>query len=192
MDGQLGRLFEHLKRSGLYDESLIIVTSDHGQAMKEPRKFPYYGHGNFLYQELVEVPLVVKFPRSARVKVEEGYQSLVGIKQLVEGVVEGKSYDLITGEVAFSEVFGFDLASAIRGDVLPKGSESAIAEIFRPRKAVYKGGHRLVVDGKSGEIEEFSKGGKGLRQEENKKELRDMVSELELFRGNEKFLMPEV
>ena len=47
----------HLKAKNVYDQSLIIVLSDHGQAFRERN---YYGHGIFLYDEIVEVPLIGK------------------------------------------------------------------------------------------------------------------------------------
>ncbi|MGC8848665.1 MAG: sulfatase [Conexivisphaera sp.] len=194
MDGQLGRLLDHLRRSGLYDESLIIVTSDHGQAMKEPRKYPFYGHGDFLYPELVEVPLIVKFPGNSRVDVGEGYQSLIKIPDLINGVIEGYREDLLTEELAFSEAFGnmLNLSKWFEDGTLPRHLEPKAHEILHPRKAVYKGGYRLVVDGLNGEVEEFSREGRDLSPSENGEVLRDMLSELELFRGTEKFAVPKL
>jgi arylsulfatase A-like enzyme len=59
-DQQLGRLLEHLKQQGLYDQALIVFYSDHGE------EFGGHGrtrHGNSLYQELLRVPLLVKPPQ---------------------------------------------------------------------------------------------------------------------------------
>jgi len=58
VDRELGRLFQKLRELGLYDESLIIVTSDHGEEFLE--------HGLFLhhqnYEEVARVPLLMKLP----------------------------------------------------------------------------------------------------------------------------------
>ncbi len=62
IDGEVGRLLKSLKDRGLYDESLIIVLSDHGESLYE-RKF--WGHGNKVYEETARVPLIVKFPAAA-------------------------------------------------------------------------------------------------------------------------------
>jgi arylsulfatase A-like enzyme len=59
IDRELGRLFRSLRRLGLYDASLIIVTGDHGEAFGEHGTWT---HGNSLYQELTHVPLLVKWP----------------------------------------------------------------------------------------------------------------------------------
>jgi arylsulfatase A-like enzyme len=59
MDNEIGRLFEEMKRQGLYDSTMIIVTSDHGETFGEHRLLE---HGRALYEELVRVPLIVKYP----------------------------------------------------------------------------------------------------------------------------------
>ena len=60
MDAQVGRMVRVLKERGLYDNTLIIYTADHGEYMG-------FHHmllkGNFLYDPVVKVPLVIKFPR---------------------------------------------------------------------------------------------------------------------------------
>ena len=61
LDEQLGELFKGLKNDGLYDDSLIIFTSDHGEEF-----FDHDGwwHGQTLYDELIFVPLIVKLPKN--------------------------------------------------------------------------------------------------------------------------------
>jgi len=60
LDQQLGVLFEHLKETGLYEESLIVLTADHGEEFRE--------HGRFihtqLYDEILRIPLLIKLPRA--------------------------------------------------------------------------------------------------------------------------------
>lgn len=58
-DRQVGRLMEALKKDGLYDGALVIVTADHGEAFLE---HGHWQHSRTLYDELTHVPLVVKFP----------------------------------------------------------------------------------------------------------------------------------
>lgn len=59
LDSELGRLFDHLRRRGLYDSSLIIVTSDHGEYFGEHQ---LVFHGRELYEGGVKIPLLVKYP----------------------------------------------------------------------------------------------------------------------------------
>jgi arylsulfatase A-like enzyme len=62
-DEHVGRLLRGLKDSGRYDETLIIVTADHGEELYDHGG---YAHGHALWQEIIRVPMVVKFPRGGR------------------------------------------------------------------------------------------------------------------------------
>ncbi len=59
MDRQLGALMAELDRRGLATNTLVIVTSDHGEEFREHGRV---GHGHSLYRELLNVPLVLRFP----------------------------------------------------------------------------------------------------------------------------------
>ena len=54
-----GRLFDYLRRRGLYDDALIVLLSDHGEGLGDHGE---QEHGVFLYDEAIHVPLVVKLP----------------------------------------------------------------------------------------------------------------------------------
>ncbi|MFQ5790430.1 MAG: sulfatase [Acidobacteriota bacterium] len=59
MDHALGRFFERLQELSVYDSSLILVMSDHGEGFLE---HGLMNHGNSVYEELIRVPLIVRFP----------------------------------------------------------------------------------------------------------------------------------
>lgn len=58
-DHHLGRLFQTIKDLDAWDNTLVIVVADHGEAFGEHH---YMGHAFSLFQEVVHVPLVVHFP----------------------------------------------------------------------------------------------------------------------------------
>jgi arylsulfatase A-like enzyme len=58
-DEQFERLLDTLKQLGLYDEGLIIFSSDHGEGMGEHDY--YFAHGENLYNQLTHVPLIIKY-----------------------------------------------------------------------------------------------------------------------------------
>ena len=60
-DEHFKRLTDALKKLGLYDEALIIFSSDHGEGMGEHDYF--FAHGENLYSCLTHVPLIVKYGR---------------------------------------------------------------------------------------------------------------------------------
>lgn len=59
VDDQLGRLFEHLRSTGLSDSAVVVVTADHGEEFLERG---WIGHGGHLYQEMLHVPLIISGP----------------------------------------------------------------------------------------------------------------------------------
>lgn len=58
-DDQIGHFFEELKRRGLDRNTLVVITSDHGDMLGEHGLF---GHRNALYLPLIHVPLIFWFP----------------------------------------------------------------------------------------------------------------------------------
>jgi len=58
-DDQIGRLLDELRRRGLDRNTLIIITSDHGEALGQ---HGHVGHQSDLYFEALHVPLLVRFP----------------------------------------------------------------------------------------------------------------------------------
>jgi arylsulfatase A-like enzyme len=61
IDSQIGVLLDELKKTGLYDNTLIVLTGDHGDAFGE---HGFFTHSRAPYEELIRVPLIVKFPKS--------------------------------------------------------------------------------------------------------------------------------
>lgn len=59
LDDDLKSLFSGLRARGLYDDAMIVVTSDHGEEFREHGKFIH----SQIYEESVAVPLLVKFPK---------------------------------------------------------------------------------------------------------------------------------
>ncbi|MFI5180459.1 MAG: sulfatase-like hydrolase/transferase [Thermoanaerobaculia bacterium] len=62
-DAILGDFFGFLKKNGLYDRSLILVLSDHGEGLGDHGEGE---HGIFLYREDLQIPLLVKLPGGDR------------------------------------------------------------------------------------------------------------------------------
>jgi arylsulfatase A-like enzyme len=60
MDAHLGGLFRELKRMGLWDHTLIVITADHGEGLGDHGEST---HTLFVYATTIDVPLIIKFPR---------------------------------------------------------------------------------------------------------------------------------
>jgi arylsulfatase A-like enzyme/Tfp pilus assembly protein PilF len=132
-DKIVGDLIDELKSLGVYDRAIIILLSDHGEALGDHGDS---GHGILLYREVLQVPLFLKLPgqRLAGTKVTQNAQMvdiyptiarLVGFSPPAE--VSGRSLlDLVHNEdperVVYAETFyprlhlGWsDLASLVQG-----------------------------------------------------------------------------
>jgi len=101
-DEYIGKLLDELKKQGLYENSIIIVTADHGEEFLERG---WLGHTITLHEELLHVPLIMKLPGySARI-----IDSPVGLIDIVPTIyqymglkmpdgLEGKALDLNRGD----------------------------------------------------------------------------------------------
>ena len=68
VDHCIGQVFAQLKTLGLYENTLIIVTSDHGEGLGEHGESK---HGYYVYHSTTRIPLVIRWPgksKPARVK----------------------------------------------------------------------------------------------------------------------------
>ena len=113
-DQHVGQLLAEVRKQGLYDDSIIIVTSDHGEEFMERG---WVGHTITLNQELIRVPLIMKFPGYEAKVVDSG----VGLIDIVPTIydylglgtdnrLEGEALDIsrsgaITTRPIFSETF---------------------------------------------------------------------------------------
>jgi arylsulfatase A-like enzyme len=121
-DRWLGVLLDTLERQGRFDDTLIVVTADHGEAFFEHGTI---FHGEHLHEELVRVPLIVRLPGGKRgparldeiVELIDLYPTvheLLGLPQPCE--IQGKSLlPVVDGGpgdgVAFAECFGFKIVT---------------------------------------------------------------------------------
>jgi arylsulfatase A-like enzyme len=89
-DRMLGRLFDSLEKSGELERTLVILTSDHGEALGEHRQL---GHGCSLYNEVTHIPMIVHYPKSAGIRpgTDDRLVSLQDIYSTVLACAEGES-----------------------------------------------------------------------------------------------------
>ncbi len=94
-DMLLGKVIESLKAKGIYDNSIIIVSSDHGQEVYEHGKI---GHNSAYNIEQTQVPLIMRFPQGRHQEIESMSShidlvptllSYMGLKAKVESYSNG-------------------------------------------------------------------------------------------------------
>jgi hypothetical protein len=65
IDQAFGEFIDFLKKRDLYDNSIIVITSDHGDSYGE---FGRWGHSDFLVPEVIRIPLIIHLPSEMRRK----------------------------------------------------------------------------------------------------------------------------
>ena len=114
-DGVLGRLFDELDRLRLSDRTLVVVTSDHGEAFGE---HGYDGHGRTLHDEVLRVPLLFRAP--GLVAPDRRVSGMVGLIDLVPTLL-----DLLSIEPPYA-LQGISLASLMRTGSAPGRAPSRV------------------------------------------------------------------
>ncbi len=75
-------ILDALKESGHYDDTIIIITGDHGESLGEHL---YVGHNNNFYEQLLHVPLIIRYPElDRRVNIGHMAQSVDIMPTLLE------------------------------------------------------------------------------------------------------------
>ena len=80
VDAEVGRVVAWLKQHNTYENTMLVIASDHGEAFGERHRV---GHGNSPYQNVVRVALMVKFPHSAHQGIESTPVSLIDVAPTV-------------------------------------------------------------------------------------------------------------
>ena len=64
VDAQVGRLVDEIEAMGLLDETVIVLTADHGESLTEHDYL--FDHGDYLYDASLRVPLIIRYPPVAK------------------------------------------------------------------------------------------------------------------------------
>jgi len=109
LDKKVAEILDLLKKKGLYDNSIIIITADHGESFGEHNLML---HGICLYEDNLHVPLLIKYPSGTIPAGTRNYPvSLTGIVPTLlsflsipvpEGV-QGASFDSPEKQVVFAQ-----------------------------------------------------------------------------------------
>jgi len=84
VDSQIGKLLNRLKKHEFYDNTMIIITSDHGEAFGAKNLVQ---HGVSVYQDQIHIPLILKYPKTKQKIAAEGRVSVVDILPTVLDVL---------------------------------------------------------------------------------------------------------
>ena len=179
-------LLEFLKNKNLYDETLIVFTSDHGQALMEK---DYYGHGIYLYDELIHIPLLIK-PQSGVTldKRKEAYVNLVDLHDFLSGAMKGEDEisKYLKKDVSFSEEFGMQTSRLfLEKYIHSERDQNVYQNVNLARKTVLRDDCKLTLNSNS-EIEELYS---NYKKEVNMNQINKLLFELKIFNVDNNFVI---
>lgn len=166
------------------DNSIVIITSDHGQGFNEKG---YVGHGIYNYDEISRIPLFIHIPSSLiKVNQYDKYTNtgLVNLFDFIKDIIANENVSLrkLKSEIVLCESYG------IQGDIhlSPKYENrpdfnKIKKKIDIPRKTLFKGNIKLTLNA-DGTVEEFNG---------NRYDYRELTDYLSIFNVDKYFKIPE-
>ena len=107
VDSVLGRLFSYMDKQGLFEQTLVILTGDHGESLGQHREMT---HGYFIYNTTVWIPLIISIPEE-------------GSGQVTQAVAHMDIFPTVCDVLGIetpSFIQGISLVSAIKGRKMAK------------------------------------------------------------------------
>jgi len=137
MDAQIGQLLKKLEEYGLLKNTIVVITADHGEAFLD---HGFSNHGWTLYQEEINVPLIVKLPET--MASPRKIQDKVGLIDIGVTILSALNYSFPY------KTDGLDLFAGSTGD-RPDDRPLFAAELSEiskgpPKIAMIKGGTKAI------------------------------------------------
>jgi arylsulfatase A-like enzyme len=145
-DALLGEMFDWLDEEGELDDTVVVVTSDHGEAFREHGQL---GHQRSVHRELLMVPLIVVGPDVEPRRIEEP----VGLVELAPTLLD------LAGLAPFEECDGVSLAPLLRGAGAPperRFERHSQISYMANLDSVVTETHHLILDRDGGGVELYA------------------------------------
>jgi arylsulfatase A-like enzyme len=146
LDEQLGSLFERMRAADAYDNTLIIITADHGESLGDAGVL---AHNYSLNQSQVWVPLIIKYPGQAR---RETVDVLASSTDILPTVLDVAGCSPLEGAEGLSlrETDALRTRRVTAESYTPRGSGFSSHDGRPDEMALYGDGLKLVVGGGGG------------------------------------------
>ncbi len=145
VDSLFGRLMKWLDDTGLRENTLVIIMSDHGEAFWQHGVF---GHNTTMYEEVSTVPLIIAAPKSAGFK-RGSYSGLVELMDLMPTLTELFS---LKPSTAYA---GQSLLHALRGQPQSERAHIATHSAFDLHRFSYRLGNLKLIAQMDPDFREF-------------------------------------
>lgn len=137
-DTEMGKFFTELETMGVLDDTLIIVTNDHGEELGDHKKF---GHGHSLYEELLRAPLIIHYPPAIR--------PTVLTNEVAENVDISPTIVDMLGIKPMAKADGLSLKPLMMGEPV-QHPYYAMSEFMEAKRAIRVGSWKMIWSGGRG------------------------------------------
>lgn len=134
-DVYFGKFLAKLRELGLDDNTIVVVTSDHGEEFQEHGS---WGHGHSVYQELLGVPLMFRWSGSIPANTRIG--------PVVSTIDIGPTVLEATGVAIPAKFEGHSLLGFMRGD-WPAGPYVAFSDFLQHRRVIRGSDWKMIIRG---------------------------------------------
>lgn len=165
IDRQIGVFLDKIRELGLMDNTIIIITSDHGEAFLE---HGYGDHGWSLYNEEIDIPLIIKLPEGEKFpEIKQHRVQLIDVAATVLGLLHFRFPYEVDGWDLSRE---FDRKSLLRRVIV---SEELSEKITGPPKvAMIKDGYKVIFNFPELQVREL------YDLEKDKREMKNLINHL--------------
>jgi choline-sulfatase len=134
-DFRFGQFLERLQQLGVLEDTLVVITSDHGEEFHEHGS---WGHGHSVYQELLSVPLI--FWRPGVVPNGQRIAHTVSTFSVAPTIVD------LAGVEGLEQAEARSLGPDLRGEI-PVGPQVAFSDFLDDRRVIRAGRWKLILRG---------------------------------------------
>jgi hypothetical protein len=138
-DSCFGAFIDDLRRQGLYDESVIVLTSDHGDSLGEDGRM---GHAYTLYPEIARVPMIVHVPASTRGRWQFDAARVAYTTDLTPTLYQLLGHNPVSPGSFYGEPLARDVAAPPAGAARDRMIASSYGSVYG---AVLRGGSLMYV-----------------------------------------------
>lgn len=151
-DTYVKRIIEGLDRRGLLEDTLVVITSDHGEGfgeMGEVRPIRVAEHNVTTQEVVLHVPLVVKYPGQTQTEVVDSVSSLVRFPDVIKMAVEGDTSpgDFVPERPVVASTYGLERDEQLQSRALTYCDEAELD--------VFDGKSRVVYEDKGDVVKKY-------------------------------------
>ncbi|MCP4760897.1 MAG: sulfatase [archaeon] len=93
VDRWLGKVFEKMDELNLWDNTMVILTTDHGHALAEPeKKIKQYAKGHPIFEDVANIPLIIYHPEiKGGKKIDNTFSTIVDLRATILDALGAKT-----------------------------------------------------------------------------------------------------